>query len=173
MSVTVVVETGSGLDPTANSYISVADADAYISANIIVNPVWAALSPDDQAALVVWSTRYLDQHAFWNGSKTLATSPLRWPRTGVNDADGNPIGNNTIPLQLVQATAELARFLMIEDRTVERTTDGLIRLKVDVIELGFEATYRLPQIPMALRFLIEGLGFLRGGTGSFGRIRAA
>lgn len=173
MPVTVVVETGTGLDPTANSYVSVADANIYIEANTIVNPTWSILSADDQGALVVWATRYLDQHAFWNGTKTVVASPLRWPRTGVRDADNNPIDAHTIPLQLKQATIEMARFLMTDDRSVERTTDGLTKIRVDVIELDFEASYRLTQIPMALRFMLDGLGFLRGGAGSFGRIRVA
>lgn len=172
MAVVVVVEDGTVVTD-ANSYVSVAEATDYLAANIHVGADWTSLSADDKAALVVWATRYLDNRAVWFGTKTDNTSSLRWPRTGVRDVDNILIGANTIPNQLKMATIEMARYLIAEDRSIERGSDGLMRLKVDVIQLQFDQNYRLAVIPNELQVLIRGLGYFIGGRYGFGRIRRA
>jgi hypothetical protein len=163
MTVSVVVEDGTVVED-ANSYIDVAFAEAYLEANIHVFPTWEDLDDDSKAALVVWATRYLDQRAAWKGYKTTETSALRWPRTGVYNRDGILIDPNEIPEQLKQATAEMARYLISSDRSIERGTDGLTRLKVDVIELEFDKNYRFPEVPNEINILLAGLGTINGGN---------
>lgn len=172
MAVTLVVETGAVV-ANANSYVTLAEANTYLEANIQVFDTWSALSTDDKNALLIWATRYLDQRARWNGYKTDEDSALRWPRTGVYDADNNAIGAHEIPTQLKQAVIEMARYLMVEDRAIERGTDGFTKIKVDVIELSIDANYRQSEIPNELRIFIQGLGSLWSAGHNFGRIRKA
>jgi hypothetical protein len=70
-----------------------------------------------------------------------------------------------IPRQLQIATAEMARYLIDEDRSVERGQDALTRLRADVIELEFAEGYRLPQVPSHMQYLIKGIGSISAGNG--------
>src|SRR5215471_12736068 len=76
---TVVVEDGSGLNPAANSYTSVADADTYLSGQLY-NSEWVALSPDDKARAVISATRTIDNNMTYGGFIVVFNQPLRWPR---------------------------------------------------------------------------------------------
>jgi hypothetical protein len=151
--------------------VTVAEADEYLEANIHIWETWNALDVDDKGALLIWSTRYLDQRAVWNGRKTNKDSALRWPRTGVKDADGEYIDEFTIPPQLKQAVIEMARYLIESDRSTDRPQDGLKSLKVDVIELVFNESYRLPEVPNEINMLLSGLGIIKTGIGGFAKIR--
>lgn len=172
MTVIVIVEDGT-IVSNANSYVSVAETDAYLQANIFVYPVWSALTSDEKSAVVVWASRYIDDRAIWNGYKTDNTSAMRWPRTGVYDQDGIAIGSHTIPHQLKTAVMVMASYLMVSDRALDRGTDGLTRLRVDVIELYFDSSYRLPEVPNELQLILRGLGSISSGAHNFGRIRKA
>lgn len=169
MALVLIVEDGT-IVPNANSFVTVAEADEYLQANIHVWPVWSDLSEESKEALLIWATRYLDQRAIWKGRKTNNTSALRWPRTGVKDADGEWIGDFTIPPQLKQATIEMARYLIESDRSTDRPQDGLSRLKVDVIELVFNQDYRLPEVPNEINMILSGLGLIKTGQGGYARI---
>ena len=86
---TLIVETGTGLDTAANSYVSLVEADAYVATmpSLLRDP-WLALTlAADRENLLIYSTRVLDQRATYNGSKTVSASPLRWPRSNVFDCD--------------------------------------------------------------------------------------
>lgn len=160
MAFTFVVESGSGLITGANSYVSVSDASDIIATNIHADTAWVALSTADQEKLLAWATRYLDTKASWKGTKSVEDSPLRWPRTGVYDRDNVLIDSDVIPQQLKVATAEMARYLIAQDRTIERDQDGLVRLKADVVEIEFREGYTLPSVPDYMQDLITGLGYM-------------
>ena len=191
--VTFVVEDGT-MVPNANSYVTVEDATDYLSANIHASPAWVALTLSDQQALLIWATRYLDSRATWNGIPTsdflanptsfnvvgtwaVFPSPgdippqqaLRWPRAGARDCDGVPIASNTIPRQLKAATAEMARYLIATDRSLERPQDGLTELKVDVITIKFRE-YELPIVPNEISYILRGLGTISSGRTNFSKI---
>jgi len=149
-----------------NSLVSVEDADTYLAPNIHASN-WVALSTSDKQKLLAFSTIFLNDRVIWEGTKTVPKSYLAWPRTGVVDRDNISVGVNEIPVQLKRAAAEMARFLVDTDRTIERSQDGLKGLIVDVIEIKFDDHYRLPTTPSHMFYLIEGLGILRGtGHGS-------
>lgn len=159
------VETGSGLVADANSYVSVSEADDILAMNIHASPAWEALDDSAKEKLLAWATRYLDERTRWYGYKAVDTSPLRWPRVGVMDRDGIYISPTSIPMQLRTASAEMARYLIETDRSVERDQDALKRLKADVIELEFVEGYKLSSVPSALQYLIKGLGTIASGNG--------
>ena len=167
MAFTFLVEDGTGLVATANSYVAVTVADDMIATNIHGETAWDALSFSDKERTLVWGTRILDYHTRWFGTKTVDDSPLRWPRTGVVDRDGILIDANTIPQQLQFATAEMARFYAKEDRTLDRDQDGLESLTADVIELVFRKNYKLPRVPAIMTYLIQGFGAISSGKPRF------
>lgn len=164
MALTFLVEDGTGL-ADATSYVSVSEADDIIAMNIHVAADWAALTQADKEALLSWGSRYLDERTRWFGRRAVETSALRWPRTGVTDRDGLSIPDNIVPRQLKIAVAEMARYLMAEDRSTERDQDALSRLKADVIELEFREGYTLPKVPEHMQYLIAGLGSISSGGG--------
>ena len=166
MAFVFTVETGTGTVSAANSYVSVADADDILATNIHVTTAWTALTDSNKEKLLASATAYLDTRTKWKGTKTVSTSPLRWPRTGVCDRDEISIDKNTIPHQLKVATAEMARYMMVEDRTIEGESDGIERIRADVVEIEFTPGYRLPQTPSALQYLVHGLGAVSGGGGT-------
>ena len=168
MAFTFVVEDGTGLS-TATSYMTLTEANDYIVQNIHAYETWECLDPTTQEYIIAWASRYMDQRARWNGYKTVEDSGLRWPRTGACDIDGNAIDANEVPRQLKEAAAELATYLMETDLSRIRDTDGLERLRVDVIEIYFNKDYRLPSVPSSINLILSGLGSLRGSN-NFARI---
>jgi hypothetical protein len=187
MAFVFTVESGTGTDAAANSYVSVEEATDIITANIHAATEWNMLTVPAQQRLLVWATRYLDAKARWKGTKTvpgsasytnafgtvvpaIAPSPLRWPRTGVCDRDGVTVGTASIPTQLRVATAEMARFQIAQDRTIERAQDGLQRVKADVVEIEFLPGYTLPSTPDFLQDLLTGLGSVPSSSMRFAPI---
>lgn len=190
----LVVEDGS-MPAGANSYVTLDYMNAYISGNFHAAPAWFALDTPTQTSLLIMATRYLDQRATWNGVTTASydaledstnyietwavlpspntepTQSLRWPRTGVFDIDGNCIPGNVIPKQLMDATCEMARYMIAQDRSIERPQDGLSELKVDVVTLRFAPNYTLPEVPDQISFMIRGLGTISSGRTYGARIR--
>lgn len=169
MSFTFLVEDGTGLTG-ATSYASVAEADAYLAQNIHVLPTWRTLPSTTKQALLAWASRYLDQRANWYGTRTKANSGLRWPRTGVRDLDGNAIGSTVVPREVKAATIEMARYLIAEDRSDDRGQDALKELQVDVIKLVFDNSYRLPEVPNEIQFILRGLGTISAGRPTHAKI---
>lgn len=173
MAFPFVVETGA-IVANANSYVTLAEANTFLAANIHAVSTWEALDPDVQKALLVWAARYLDQRAEWNGVLVDTDTPqsMRWPRSGVYDRDNVLIPDDVIPKQLKEATMEMARFLMDDERSKERAQDGLKSITVDVIQIDFLRNYELPQVPSSIGQIIRGLGYIAsGGNTNFARIR--
>jgi hypothetical protein len=164
MAFTFTVEDGTGLS-TATSYVSVEDADDILTMNIHAGPIWDALTQEEKERLLSWASRYLDERTNWFGRRVVETSALRWPRSGIRDRDGIVIPSNSIPRQLKAAVAEMARYLIAEDRTTEREQDALTRIKADVVELEFSEGYRLARVPEHMDSLLRGLGTINGGNG--------
>ncbi len=73
----LTVEDGTGL-PSADSYASRADADAYHAAR--GNAAWAAASTDARDAALRLATQYLDTRYRWVGNRSTLTQALEWPR---------------------------------------------------------------------------------------------
>lgn len=170
MAITFVVEDGTVV-AGANSYVSVSEADDIITVNIHQSTAWLALTTTQKEYLLIWATRTLDQYADWYGTKTDEDSPLRWPRTGVCDRDGNAIGANEIPQALKDATALLASSLRANDRSGEQGRDGVKRVRADVVEIELDENYRIGMLTDDLAFILKGLGLINTGSGiGFGQI---
>lgn len=125
-------------DPNANSYCTLAEARAFYAQNVYA--IDDKIS-DDLAltAALVDATQLLDDHYDWFGTAASLTQALLWPRNGVFDAKGAYIPSTAIPDRVKKATAEMARQLLLSDRTADNDveTQGIKRLKADTIELEF------------------------------------
>ena len=102
----LTVETGA-IVSGAESYASVADADAYFTAR--ANAAWAALSSTAKEAALRQACDYIEAvyGLRWAGDRVSDTQPLSWPRSGVY-VDGVEIVDTALPAGLVRANIELA-----------------------------------------------------------------
>ncbi len=107
MAATFVVETGSG-STTANSYLSVDDADQYFE-NYGNTSTWTALDAADKEQALRFGTQFLETRfaAQWLGRKANKTQALAWPRCGIH-VDGYLLDDASLPQKLKDATAEAA-----------------------------------------------------------------
>ncbi len=104
----LVVEDGTGLS-TAESYITVTDADTYATAHGDDSAWDAAIDAEKEEALRL-SAQYLDfmYGPTWKGVRSNEDQALNWPRTGVIDPDGFAIDNDALPQKLKDAQVEAA-----------------------------------------------------------------
>jgi hypothetical protein len=86
--VAVIVENGS-IVANANSYVSVANADAYFSARN--NTTWAAYSTAVKEAALLYACQWLNSRYEWPGVISDVTQELSWPRDGAEDSEGRDI----------------------------------------------------------------------------------
>ena len=92
--------------PSSATYISVADADTYF-ADSFNNAAWSALSAAEKDIALKEATRALETLC-WKGDKCSTTQSLAWPRTIDATDCCAAVDCTTLPLKLVEATAELA-----------------------------------------------------------------
>lgn len=107
----LIVETGSGVTG-AESYVSVAEADAYHAAHGNT-ATWAAAGAGGKEVALRKATAYIDGHygAQYKGYRSYPlTQALLWPRAEVIEfpEDGVSIPNNVIPQRLKDAICEAA-----------------------------------------------------------------
>lgn len=144
--------------PTANSYETLAEAQAYMDARLPI-PEWD--NADSQEALLIMATRVLDalaqpfktffpgsggQPAYyrvrrqWTGTAATSTQKLTWPRIGMFDMNGFPIPVNVIPDELKWAETELAAQLAKGDRTLDNDAlvQGLASLKAGSVAMSWK-----------------------------------
>src|SRR5262249_40434434 len=128
---TIVVEDGTGLS-TANSYVSEDEADAYFDDR--ANDTWANSTADKEAALIR-ATQSLDV-IYWtrfSGTKLNGRDQaLQWPRTGATDVLGNVIDSDEIPVEIKQATFELA----VREAVTPGSTDPDLERAVQHVAAG-------------------------------------
>ena len=91
---TITIETGTGDNPAANSYVTEAELESYAGARGIT------LSADP-ATLLIKAMDYAETLSF-PGQKTSETQPLQWPRKNVR-LDGYAVPDNFIPAALKNA----------------------------------------------------------------------
>jgi len=101
----------------ADYYGTLADADAYMQAR---GYAWTGTDADKEAALLR-ASQYIDGlsgapvagrpgcRTIFPGTKAGGRTQLRaWPRTGSVDRDGQPVGPDEVPQEVVYATYEAA-----------------------------------------------------------------
>lgn len=128
-----------------NCYSTVAEANDYHSKRLH-NTAWTGALTATKETSLMWATRLLD-NLQWSGARTNPLQDHEFPRYGLwTDGNQHSIGDylthvaaidqNTIPLFLKEATAELAMQLISSDATQATGTEGFSKIKVDTIELA-------------------------------------
>jgi hypothetical protein len=179
MALTLIKEDGSVVDG-ANSYASVADSDAYHEAHLYAS-AWTSATTQNKTAALVMATRLIDSEFQFNGYKTDAEQALMWPRTQCPDPDssedaiinaditGPYFADDVIPSQLVDAVCELARRLLVEDRTADATggPGGIDKLDIaGAIMIEFNENNPKPVIPNEVSKLLWKFGRPSGAGGT-------
>lgn len=136
----LIVEDGSGLS-TAESYISVADADTYHSN--MGNSSWCSLTIAVKEQLLRKATNYMNQtyRMRWAGVRKNDTQSLDWPRYLVPRLDTEALyayyDSDSVPGEVKVACAELA--LKANSATLAPDTERLTkREKVGQLEVEYD-----------------------------------
>lgn len=104
----LTVEDGTGL-ANADSYLSAADATAYLAAH--GNPsAWAGADLATQEEALRLATQYLDLEygGSWKGFRVRSVQALDWPRCAVSDRDDFEVASDAVPQQIKDSAAEAA-----------------------------------------------------------------
>ena len=158
----------------ANGYVTVAEADAFMSYHPQAAAIWDALDPDVKIQGIVTATRALDEMVFWDGFKQTIAQALRWPRAGVTDRDGYMVAVDVIPTFLKNATAELARYLIAQDRmkAIDDSSAGLTSVTAGPVSVTFDKSDRLEALPDSVLSMIYAYSTGQSGGVAVGLVRA-
>jgi len=132
----LIVEDGTGKSD-AESYISVSDASTYFGNRGVV--AWDAIATDTlREAYLRLATEYITQmyRERWQGARYTEDQALDWPRTGVV-RDSWSVDTDEVPVEVQRACAELA-LKQSTGQLAPDLTQGVIRQKVDVIEVEYD-----------------------------------
>jgi len=136
MALVIVKEDGTG-KADANSYADVAVGDAYFEGHLYA-PAWVAAAPGTKEKALVFATRLIDVQFQFYGTRANADQALQWPRRDCPDPDEGGsvvtlvwwradrcVAPDVVPKAVVQATCEMARELLIADRTAAPAGEGI------------------------------------------------
>ena len=157
---------------TANSYVSVAEADVFFATSV-GNSAWPTSAGSKEAALIE-ASRILDSQFNWIGNIANSEQALRWPRTDAFDADGRMISAVCIPKLVKDAACNLAYFLL-QNGGLNQTQSDLKGLKLGPIDLKFVEGQSVIGVP---KFIVKSLqslgqyeGYVEGSVYSVNAIR--
>ena len=105
----LIVEDGTIVDG-ANSYISVVDADDYVS-NYMTSSrqqTWNDLTTEDKEVQLINATEFVDLFVNWVSEIRERGQSLNWPRYEFLDSENRVVEEDTIPEAIVNAVVEIA-----------------------------------------------------------------
>ena len=171
MPLTLIKEDGTG-KADANVYANVADGDAYYAGHLYAS-AWTAASADNKAVALVMASRLIDAEYQFGGVKSVDSQALQWPRYRCPDPDRdatlgvgllltseNWVPENLVPKPVVQAACELARELLIADRTAAPAGEGLKYYNDAGKQTGYDKTDTRPVIPKLVQAMLAKYGSL-------------
>ena len=171
MALTLIKEDGTGRTD-ANSYAEVADCDAYHDGHLYAS-TWTAATADKKAAALVMATRLIDSQYQFNGFKVYDAQGLQWPRISCPDPDVNVVevigllwrpdscvASNVVPKAITNATCEMARELLVADRTAAPVGEGLKYFNDGTTQTGYDNTDRRPIISAVAQAMLAKYGSL-------------
>tara|TARA_Y100000310_G_scaffold184118_1_gene184252 strand:+ start:117 stop:620 length:504 start_codon:yes stop_codon:yes gene_type:complete len=160
MPITLVVEDGTGLS-TANTYISLADAETYFLGRLNVTD-WSGATDANKDIALAMATTLLDDYFKFEGDKVTDTQALEWPRFDIH-IGGFHIPSTTIPQRLKDATAEYAMWLLRSDRTAEEDSVGFKSLKAGSLAMEIDPNDRAATVPDVVVKMLAEIGTAIGG----------
>ena len=176
MPLTLIKEDGTG-KVDANSYASAADGDAYHDGHLYAT-AWTGATLANKEKALVMATRLIDGEYQFNGFKGSDAQALQWPRERCPDPDRSGGGivagvlsgrfggdsyvpSDTVPAGVVRATCELARELIVADRTADPPGEGVTLIRAaDQSETIYNKRDKRPVISMVAQSLLCKYGAL-------------
>ena len=144
----------------ANSYCTVAEADAYFNTSFN-RPVWGATSTPNKEIALIEAARLLDSQVKWYGYLATNTQVLRWPRAYVPSPDsglGGPyLNSDVIPQPVKELACELA-YHILSNLGYSSSENDLTRIKVGPILLDFSEKVKNQGFPQVVRDMISRWG---------------
>ena len=140
----------------SNSFITVAEADAYWATNLYPTTWESATTANKEKALKM-ATRILDEKCAWVGTRATSAQALGWGRTDVV-YDGITVSSTTMPIQISNATAQFAGDLLVSNLTANAEGKGLNSLKVGDITLDFDKNDTAGVMPEIVQEMLRGWG---------------
>ena len=150
---------------SANSYVTVAEADAYFATSF-GRTAWVSALPANKEIVLIESTRLLDLLVSWKGYVKSDTQALRWPRTYVPNIDGRYNGVGTIesyisdsivPKDIKNAVFELA-YSLLSNGGFQASENELSKVKVGPVSIDFSDTVKSNGLPKMVRDMIARWG---------------
>ena len=184
MALTLIKEDGTG-KANANSYANAADGDAYHEGHLYAS-AWTAATAANKDAALVMATRLIDAEYQFNGVRAVDSQALQWPRVNCLDPDKAPfpvltsliladpfVSTSIVPKALVMATCEMARELLIADRTASAPGEGLKYYNDSGKQTGYDKKDTRPVIsPVAQAMLAKFGSLVKNGSGAVRLVRA-
>jgi hypothetical protein len=139
----------------ADSYATVAEADAYFGAHLYYTG-WTAAVNDTKERALKTGTRLLDSYFKWLGIRTYPVQALGFPRTGLFRDTTIAVDSTTIPPEIRHATVEFAQWLIANNPYAENeiVVQGITEIKVSTIALKFKDTIEGRTVPDFIKLLI-------------------
>ena len=160
---TLIKEDGTG-KVDANAYANAADGDAYHEGHLYAS-AWTAASGADKDKALVMATRLIDGQFQFGGVRSNESQALQWPREGCHDPDadgwnGGTVADDVVPKGVVEATCEMARELLVADRTAAPAGEGLKYQNVGTTQTGYDKSDTRPVISHVAQALLAKYGAL-------------
>ena len=165
MALILIVEDGSAKSD-ANSYATRAEGNAYHEGHVAATDWTAATDAQKEAALVM-ATRAIDALFRFEGWKRTSTQTLQWPRTDCPDVERSEgeddLPEDTLPASVRDAACELARHLIVQDRTGDPEGIGLRSLTIEgALRLVFDPLRPKPVVPQFVQAMLGRVGSYEG-----------
>lgn len=145
----VVIDATAG-GASANSFVTLVEADAYVATRLNASLWETSASTDTKNRALVEATREINVLS-WRGLRSTITQALAWPQQYALDPD-SPYAyyfdTTTVPQRVKDATMELALQFVKSGTTDLAALDSTIsikREKVDVIETEYTEPYQRAQ----------------------------
>jgi hypothetical protein len=169
MALTLIKEDGTG-KADANAYADVADGDAYHAGHLYAT-AWTGASADQKAVALVMASRLIDAEYQFNGTRTTANQALQWPRAMCPEPDNvhvpisvllpipyDYVQYDKVPKAVVQATCEMARELLIADRTTAPVGEGLTYQNIGGNQTGYDKNDKRPVLSQVAQVMLAKYG---------------
>lgn len=150
---------------TANSYVTVAEADTYFG-DRPESTAWTGATADQKAAALIYATRRIDQETFkGHPAKPLTdrassgdTQALKWPRYSVPTPDGWYYDQSVVPECVKRATMELALAMLAGGFDLEDTgLEGFEEVVVGPLEVTPRHSRSAGVLPRVVRRELQGV----------------
>ena len=136
-----------------DAYATVAQVSAWAAASLSADG-WAAAVDTRRETAIRQATRLLDTLVRWRGEPATVDQVLAWPRAGLTSpTTGSALPHDSIPIEIVWATAAFADALLIDDTSGPAESQPA-RIKAGSVALTFEDRSAGEAIPRHIKDLL-------------------